>query len=533
MLLRFLLFSAILAAPVPAGVSQFWFYRPTNLLVEEQTTATVQLIERAGRAGYTHCLIADAKFSRLQEMPERYFKNAARVKQAAQTAGVALIPALFSIGYSNDLLHSDPNLVESLPARETPLVIRNGGAVVEQDPEAAVKGGDFSNGMKGWAWKDDNVTIEDGIAIGRNPNGTNCRISQKVKLHPWRQYHLSVRIRTRDFRGTPTIRFLAGNIALNHDELHIPPTQDWKEHHVVFNSQGFREANLYLGSWDGTTGEVAWDDARLEEVAFINLVRRESCPLELKSQDGRILREEVDFENLTDPLMGTRPYAGCFTVYHQPPVLKTKLPDGTRLRVSYYHAVTVLDDQANICVSEPKTWDILNDQAKRLHALWNAGGYLMSFDEIRVFNHCGACEKRALDAGPMLADAARRCAQILRRINPKGRIYIWSDMFDPNHNAHADYYLTKGDYRGSWEGLDRDVIIVPWYFEKRRESLAFFANRGHRQIMAGYYDGPPEPNAAGWMEAAAKTKGVDGIIYTTWRNDYSQLETFIQAAKKH
>ncbi len=49
--------------------------------------------------------------------------------------------------------------------------------------------------------------------------------------------------------------------------------------------------------------------------------------------------------------MGTQPYGGCYTVYHTPPVLKAKLADGAKLLVSYHHAATVHEDQANICPS--------------------------------------------------------------------------------------------------------------------------------------------------------------------------------------
>ena len=77
-------------------------------------------------------------------------------------------------------------------------------------------------------------------------------------------------------------------------------------------------------------------------------------------------------------------------------------------------------------------------------------------------------------------------------------------MFDPNHNAVAkDYYLVNGPLTGSWEGLDKDVIIVPWYFAKRAESLKFFADRGHQQVIAGYYDAKPE-RIKEWLDAATR-----------------------------
>ena len=29
-------------------------------------------------------------------------------------------------------------------------------------------------------------------------------------------------------------------------------------------------------------------------------------------------------------------------------------------------------------------------------------------------------------------------------------VYVWSDMLDPKHNAHGNYYLVEGHYTGSW-----------------------------------------------------------------------------------
>ena len=199
------------------------------------------------------------------------------------------------------------------------------------------------------------------------------------------------------------------------------------------------------------------------------------------------------------------------------------------------HGVTVYDQQATICLSEPKTYELLRDQAQRLHAAWGAKGYMMSHDEIRVANWCAACQSRGITPGAMLADNVQRCLATLREVNPGGRIYVWSDMFDPNHNAvPGPYYLVNGPLTGSWDGLDQDVIIVPWYFEKRAESLKFFADRGHRQVIAGYYDADPA-KVADWLAAAKKVPGsVLGVMYTTWKNDYSNLEkvsTAIDAAK--
>jgi hypothetical protein len=298
----------------------------------------------------------------------------------------------------------------------------------------------------------------------------------------------------------------------------------------MFNSLEFTKVNFYLGCWDGRSGEMSWDDVRIEEAPFVNLIRRGQAPLRVRTEDGKMLTEGLDYEPLVDPLLGQKPYLGCFDIYHTPPVLRTKLPDGTKLRVSYFHVATIYDGQVNICVSEPKTLTLLKDQAVRVHSTFHAKGYYMSHDEIRVFNW-SELPGGPKSAGKLLAENVHACTEILRKVNPQGQIYVWGDMFDPNHNAKADYYLVNGDLTSSWEGLDPDVIVVPWDFEFRDKSLSFHAGRGHAQILAGYYDQPQELNAADWIKSAGPYSKVQGIMFTTWENNYSKLEAFLAQAK--
>ena len=89
----------------------------------------------------------------------------------------------------------------------------------------------------------------------------------------------------------------------------------------------------------------------------------------------------------------------------------------------------------------------------------------------------------------------------------------------------------RGNWAGSWEGLSKDVVIMNWNFGKRDESLKFFADRGHRQVLAGYYDAPPI-EVKKWVESGAKVKGVVGIMYTTWQNNYTHIEEFAKFARE-
>jgi hypothetical protein len=523
-LVAVMLLAGVLAAiPSRAEAMERWIYCAQNLWVDQNITNTIALMERGAAAGYTHVLITDSKFGHLKDMDARYFRNVDALKKAAQRLGLEIVPAVFPVGYSNDILYQNPDLVEGLPARDVPLVVSNGVASVVADAAIVFPGGDFAD-LSRWSWKDPNVTAGNGTAKVSNPNG-NARIVQHLKVRPFRQYHISVRVKTQDFQTLPNVMVLAGDHPLNFANMGIERTQDWRTHHVVFNSLTNTEVNVYFGVWGGTKGTLWWDDAKIEEVAFINLIRRPGAPLTIRKEEGAGLVEAKDFTKLVDPLMGTKPWNGSYDVYHAPPALRTTLPDGTRLRASWYHAMTVYDGQAMICPSEPQTMALLKDQAERMHAAWAARGYFMSHDEIRVMNWCAACEARHMDAGEMLADNVRRCTEILRKVNPGGRIYVWSDMFDPHHNAHDNYFLVRGNLAGSWKGLDRDIIVVPWYYDQREASLKFFADLGNPQLIAGYYDDDPA-KITNWLTAARPYPRVVGVMYTTWQNRFTDLEKF-------
>ena len=108
-----------------------WVYLSTNLLVDDNVATAEALFQRAAKSGYTGIMLADYKFQILDRMDERYFRNAERVKSAAARAGLEIIPAVFSIGYSNGILAHDPNLAEGIPASKVPHVVRDRVAVLE------------------------------------------------------------------------------------------------------------------------------------------------------------------------------------------------------------------------------------------------------------------------------------------------------------------------------------------------------------------------------------------------------------------
>jgi hypothetical protein len=495
----------------PLEVRERWFYSPLDLSLPRNVDKVCDLMARGARAGYNGVLLEDPNFGKLPLMDAAYFAGLERIKRSAVDTGIRIIPALFQLGHSENFIAQEPNLAEGLPVRGARFVVRGGIARLEADP------------IRLELDRKDDLVTED--LVLRDPKGRLARVVYRAKVTPFRQYHVSARCRTRDFKGTPRIVVIGGGKLLNFVWQGMKPTQDWTEVHATFNSLEALDVRVMLGAWDGDTGEAQWADPRIEEIGLYNVIRRAGAPLVVATERGP-LKEGLDYEAIVDPVgLENLKRKVDYEQWHEPPAIRTKLPDGTRLHVDYYHAVKMPDNgQITLCPSEPRMMELFRDQARRLHEIFGARGYFMSFDEIRVLNWDESCRRRDLTPAQIVARAARECTDLLRSINPGGEIYTWSDVWDPFHNAHDHYSLVRGDLTGCWEGLDRDVIVANWYFDRREESLAWFASRGHRQICAAYYDKMPE-RARDWLESARKTKGVIGIMYTSWYDRYEDLET--------
>ena len=548
--------SALAPAQAAEPLERRWLYLQTNLQVEQNVDKAEGLLKRAASAGYNGVVLADYKLNILDRVPDHYFRNARRFRAIADELKLEIIPCVGAFGYSDGILAHDPNLAEGLPVRDAVLTAGPDGAVRLADAaEPMLPGGGFESGRgdaaAGWSFQDgpgqasflDREVKHGGEASLRFENlektaapSGNGRVSRTIKTAPWRQHHASVWIKTEDFQADEVRMFAMGSDGhvLSYSNLGVKPTQDWTQHHIVFNSLENAEIRFYAGAWGGRAGKLWLDDIQLRETAFVNLVRRDGCPLTVRTADGRTLKEDKDYDRLVDPKMGNAKWAGTYDVYHEPPVLKlrseAKIADGQTLQVSYYHTALVHDEQVACCMAHPDVFRIVEDQARRIQALFQPRTYFLAHDEIRVANWCESCRKPGRSAGQLLAENVKRCREIVRGVNPEAKICVWSDMFDPHHNARKGrYYLVNGDLTGSWEGLDPETLIINWNSGDPKRSLPFFEMRGHGQVLAGFYDSNPRAIRS-WLDAAPEAKGVKGAMYTTWRNDFSKLEPFAEAA---
>jgi hypothetical protein len=140
-----------------------------------------------------------------------------------------------------------------------------------------------------------------------------------------------------------------------------------------------------------------------------------------------------------------------------------------------------------------------------------------------------ACQSRQLTPGQLLADNVRKCTEIIKKLRPDAKIWVWSDMFCPQENAVDEYYLVNGSLQGSWEGLTPEIGIANWANHLEGKNLKWFADRGHEQVLCGYYDGGGYAIDK-WRAAGHGLPGIVGAMYTTWVDNYRDMETWAKSA---
>ena len=284
---------------------------------------------------------------RLDRVDESYRKNVLRLQQEAKQQGLDLIPCVVPIGYSGTLLDYDLNLAEGLPVKDALFVAHDGTATVAADPPVSLPGGGFEQAegdvFQGWDMQDfpgkstfmdrqvfhsgrSSVRME-GIATADSRYG-HCRFMKRVKVSPFRQYHLSAWIKTEDFEDPGTITLLAlapteAERSLGDVKPEVKRTQDWTQYHLLFNSLNWDEVRnlLRLLGWERRPPVVG----RREPGG--NWAGQHRAPLRLsypvRGENGTTYEEGRDFEPPRDPNLA--PWEN----YHQAPVMH--LSSGSRI----------------------------------------------------------------------------------------------------------------------------------------------------------------------------------------------------------
>ena len=547
-----------------AAAGQRWFHVMIDLSSDESLARYLGIIERAAKAGYNGMVVHDPKLARFEVQDEHFFANMRKFRQAARDNKIGFIACVMAIGYAGKELATEPNLLEGMPVRNATFVVKD-GKLVPHDADLKLENGSFEavtadGQVAGWqvdapgktSFADDGVASDGKRSLrqedpARNDEHARGRIWQKVAVKPWHYYHVTAMVKTqdctsKDFRLMALSGELSGGMVLNWQPPTIKPTQDWTKIHATFNSLDNTQVQLMLGAWGGKTGKVWFDDLKIEPGGFVNIIRRDSLPLKVASLDGKASYEEGrDFDKVVDAKLMNDPEPGLFGMWHEAPVVKvpagSRLTEGQKVLVSYHFGTNCGKDfQVNVCFAEPKLYELMERRMKWYKENLQPDMYMMSHDEIRHLGWDDSCVKTGKTCGQMLADNVGRCTAIIEKVDPGKSIFMWSDMFDPHHNARKTQddgapfrmYLARGEgpWYGSWEGLGKQVGIVNWTGGKDA-SYEWFSKRGHQQIFSGQ---DPE-KIAQWLKQSGSRPGTIGVQFVNWESNYANLEKYIEAVK--
>ncbi|MDQ6677769.1 MAG: hypothetical protein M3Z09_10790 [Acidobacteriota bacterium] len=461
---------------------ELWYWHHSYLSSPHAVETSKALLDRAARAGYTGVALWDSSWIFMSEpdWPEQNRKYLAEVVAHAAQLKLRILPVVAPYGHSNDLLKHHPDWSEGQ---------RVVGARFQVDPGGRAR-------------------LLPSLSQSAVPDGP--LLTLQVNLTPWRQYSVRFAVRTRGFHGIAQTEVTDGPANRLDGIIHARPDQDWTAEEYTFNSASSGSVRIMAGAFGPHSGAFELARFSMEETALRYMVRGAGAPV-----------------RFYDP---SRP-AIAFDGGHLPP--------GQVIAMDYYAAIPIYDEALDVCLTEPKIAQWMTRNASDASALTPHGsGLFLSYDEMRHMNSCALCRARRITPGALLAANIRSMAAQTRRFGP---LYVWSDMFDPLHNAVDHFFMVEGSLRGSWKGLDPDITVVNWNLQHLRPSLLWFSGDDprqrvpHRQIIAGYYDPSDHDGAAAARLELAEARsipGIAGIMYTTWRDDYSQLEQFAKGARE-
>ena len=484
----------ILAAPLWCQNRVYperWVYVSSDLGSDQALDQFREIARTASEHGLT-AIMFSSSFDRLDLQPPG---NVARLKEAKAICDrykLDLVPAMFGTGYGGGILSHDRNLAEGLVANDALFVVQGGPArFVAENSASFANGGfeDYHDGQPDRYVPNDTATVDTAVFHGGKAslrlNGRG-HIVQQITVKPYRQYRLSMWVKTEDVK--PALN--AGIHALTDDGRSLHPwepklagTADWRQLVSGFNSSSASNLKLDIGAFGGgrgASGKVWIDDVKVEEVGLLNVLRRAGTPVTVRDEKtGSVYEEGKDYAPIADPELN-------FRWNHESPAIRIlsegRIKEGARLRVTYYHGTTIHDSQVPVCLSEPKAHEIWDRNARLVHDLLAPRKYMMSMDELRMANSCETCKRRGLGTAELVGTETTRQFNSIRAIDPKADVFVWSDMYDPNHNSRDKYYLTEGDMTGTWKYLPKEIKIVCWYYERRNLSLAHFSKLGFQTL---------------------------------------------------
>ena len=325
---------------------------------------------------------------------------------------------------------------------------------------------------------------------------------------------------------------------LNYQTPAFKESKEWRVFDMTFDSLEFSQVTLRLVRAKGekSGGPTCRSSRANSSTSFAAREPRCKSPA---STAKRFTRKASIFPASAIRFLGRDPAPGVYTIWHTYP-RATVLPGGRlhigdKVLASYYVTEIIHDSQVMCSLSDPKTLELVQWQIQQMHKTHGPGRLrhgLRRAAHARLRSSGAGQNDHGPASGPECPaghadDSARSPRQAHRRLVRPLRSF-------PQRQAGSQTLLSRqrpGPLVRRLQGLSKDIIILNWHgFDDgdRIASLKFFSDRGNPQILSGYYDHDPAAIKP-WLSEAAHIPGVQGVMYTTWKSDYKDLQKYRDA----
>ena len=520
---------------------QRWFFLSGGMKDADSLKKMESLVATAAEHGLNGAVLSGGLDSILTWDKSR-IKNLKKLKATCDKKGVELIPLCLSAGYGYGVIKQDPNLVAGMLAKDILFEAKDGVANVLPDVLVSAEDGSFENidghRAKAFVMQDDpggstmidTRVFKEGKASFRFSFSKRERVSINL-TKPHKYYVVSFWARG---AGSEKVKLVLCVYDGNKQRLEIPielkDGADWQKIEIpVLTMAG--PSRLFLGNWDQNAGWVWIDNLEVKEPGLLNVLRRPGTPVTVKdAKNDMVYKEGVDYARIEDPNLNSKGKV------HPSPSIKLlpggAIKDGAKLKVSFYAPSFLRKDQPVLCMSEPKVYEIWKKTVKAINDAIKPKTWFLDMDEIRGGGTCQLCMSRMSDTGlpfsggELVGECITKQVEMIRKVSPKSEVAIWNDMLDPSMNAKSYYHGVPYGFSGSWKHVPKDLIIVPWHSGRAEKSVKHFKKLGYRMVAGAYYDTGSLNGSRTWRWLMCKTPGGMGIMYTTWKHDYSLLAEF-------
>ena len=184
----------------------------------------------------------------------------------------------------------------------------------------------------------------------------------------------------------------------------------------------------------------------------------------------------------------------------------------------------------NWCLSNPHARELLRDLVDDLHeATGRPPFFHIGCDEAHEPT-CPSC--RTVDYPALVAG---HIARIVAQLRENGaRALMWHDMLLSKGDLRWKGFYAKGGARAGdlLAALPKDVIVCDWFYgapAKTYPTMDYFKASGHDVLVCPWQD----PDGIAAQGAAAREKGLMGILATTWNRAYGRNHAAFLIAAAH